>query len=247
MHRLLGAMALLFTTIAHAYELDWSDVSWTGSTNSNQSDTFLNVDGSGIDVSISLSISTGNFATSTFISNDNMLLAADYPDRDRLGNYIDVSFSFSKPVRTVSFSLNDVDRGGTSSSAYWEDVIENLSGDGTASFVGSEITVDTTTDPGDTLYRGQDYNNWNSDSRLTLFWDSAVSNVSFRYAGGENTRRNPGYQIIGMGNITFYEAVPEPSTYIFGGLISLAMIGFIIRRKRALRKIEPTETAANHT
>ena len=238
---ILLASSWLCVVGGYAYELNWADENWSGSYSASQYQTLTDVDGSGIDVSISILLSgASSLASSTQISGENMILGIDYKNRNRYHNYIDVTISFSSYVDNVSFSLNDVDKGGTGSNAYWEDVIENISGNGlnnnptnASATWGSGITADSNSDWGETMYRGTESNNWDNASQLNLAWSNPVDSLTFRYSGGENTISNPNYQVIGFSGIRFHEynAVPEPSTYLFGGM-SLAAIVFTFLRKR---------------
>lgn len=233
---------ILFSSIANAYLLDWTQVNWNPSTSASQFASFNDVDNSQIDISISISLNgASNLGAPTSIVNDNIKLGVNYSNRNRQTNYIDVTLIFSQAVQFVSFSLNDVDKGGTSSNAYWEDVIENIEASmngtqaiTTPTFIGSEIATDTVTEPGDILYRGTESNSWDSDSRLTLSWQTAIDKVSFRYSGGENTINNPSYQTIGLSGVSFhhYTAVPESNTYLAGALGSIAVLFMFLRKRR---------------
>ena len=245
---LLAMSGYLMVNCCNAFELNWADENWSGSTSATQFQTLTDVDGSGMDVSVSLVLSgASSFASSTSISGNNMILGVDYSDSNRQHNFIDVTISFSSMVQYVSLELNDVDKGVSNHGAYWEDVIENISGTGlggpvTASATwGMDISPDSYSDPGETMYRGTGNNNWDAASRMTLTWQSPVSQVTFRYSGGNDTFSNPAYQVIGFKGIGFYEysAVPEPSTYLLGamGSITLAFSFYRKRKKKSMKNM----------
>ena len=237
-------IGVLFATLpkhAYGFELNWQEVDWDSSDDPIQEQFIENVDESQIDISISLSISgVDSFGSDTVISDGNLLLGANYNDRSRVFNHIDVNIRFSSAVSNVFFSLEDVDKGGSGTNAYWEDIIENAEASmdqtpvaSTNVDIGSTIITDTATDPGDILYRGSQSDSFSERSRLIFLWEAPVDQLSFRYSGGENTRSNPSFQVIGLSGISFHEynAVPEPGTVVTATMIAL-LLGFITWKKR---------------
>ncbi|MCG8525290.1 MAG: PEP-CTERM sorting domain-containing protein [Opitutales bacterium] len=240
----LGLIAtLLLSTIVSqlfAYELDWTEVDWLEGDEAVQQQTFYNVDGSTIDTSISLVISgSDSFGSNTTISNRNLRLGANYRDVNRSLNYIDVEIIFSSAVTNVSLSLNDIDKGGSGTRGYWEDIIENIraSNENTPVEIreanpGSQLIIDMESDAGDVLYRGSRSDQFTDQSRLYLAWEDPLDRLSFRYSGGENTYSNPSYQVVGMSGIKFeYSPVPEPGTMLAGGMGLLVILYSFIRTK----------------
>ena len=152
---LLCCSGVLFPALSHAVVLDWDTVDWTGG---SFSQTFTNVQGSGMDVTITLSITGASFASwnGQVQPDDNNRLGGDdgYPYQaqgegvDSSGNpseeslhlhmdsvqndfrgYIDVQIAFSQAATGVSFQLFDVDRGGDGDTTRtFEDVIGDIQG-----------------------------------------------------------------------------------------------------------------------
>lgn len=124
--------------------LDWNTVDWTatGGAGSTISQTFTNVDGSGIDITISLTL-TGDTVyhqdpnrwwrnyntTSDWINGgpddnntfggdgatqagESLYMGIDLASDDITQSYLDVTIQFSQAVSSASFSLYDVDRYG---------------------------------------------------------------------------------------------------------------------------------------
>lgn len=255
--RRLALMTLLLsglgTSHVHAFVLDWSQVTWnTGS----PSQTFSDVQGSGIDISISTTLAGGFYNTPIQDNNQNLNLFPDWYSNNGASSYIDVTIRFTRTVTNVSFSFEDMDRGNISGSRptryYWEDVIERASGwngsslvTPTATDVGSNILVDTTSQPGNVLYRGNTNLNWSPDGSFTLNWEQPVDTVSFRYSSGSRAQSNPAAQVIGISNISFHSAVPEAGTLWFGALLLAALALRSIPRVPELLRIRTRSVSEN--
>ncbi|MBN2234286.1 MAG: hypothetical protein JW706_03995 [Opitutales bacterium] len=227
-------MLLAFSVGANAVSavvLDWSQVTWnTGS----PSQTFSDVQGSGIDISISTAISGGNYYSPIQDNGETLVLFPDWSSNYGNWSYIDVTIRFTRTVANVSFSFEDMDRGdrtGSRPTRYaWEDVIEQAYGwndtalvTPTATNIGSDVLVDTTSRPGDVLYRGNTNLNWSPDGSFTLNWEQPVDTIAFRYSSGSRAQSNPVGQVIGISNISFHSAVPEAGTIWFGALLLAAL------------------------
>jgi MYXO-CTERM domain-containing protein len=152
---LLCCSGVLFPALSHAVVLDWDTVDWTAG---SLSQTFTNVQGSGMDIKITLSITGANFASwnNQTQPDDNNRLGGDdgnpyqaqgegvdangdpseeslHLHMDSVQNdfrgYIDVKIEFSQAAAGVSFNLFDVDRGGDGDSTRtFEDVIGDVQG-----------------------------------------------------------------------------------------------------------------------
>ena len=137
--RITGILVLLHASVAGAFTLDWDQVDWS---QGDEQHTFYNVDGSGIDVTISLNLSydratyrnpynsRDRYSTTTDWINDapndnttfggdwgeengeSLYLGLNFATDDRTKSYLDVTISFSQPVINTSFSLFDVDAYG---------------------------------------------------------------------------------------------------------------------------------------
>ena len=148
-----GIAGLMITAVSNAFVLDWESVDWAGGA-TNQ--TFYNVDGSGMDVSISLANTGAAWAqwNGQNQPDDNRRLGGDGgPGQtgegfDSFGNpsdealhlhmdafqrnytgYVEVVISFSRAVTGLSFDLFDIDNGGaTQNTSTFEDVIADIGG-----------------------------------------------------------------------------------------------------------------------
>ena len=127
----------LVAATTHAALLDWSLVDWTQGA---ETQTFYNVDGSGIDITIALSLSYDwethggrwdHYSTQTDWINDapndnktfggdgslqddeSLYLGLNFASDDRFQSYLDVTITFSQAVDMASFQLFDVDQYGT--------------------------------------------------------------------------------------------------------------------------------------
>ncbi len=140
MHRSISAIfavtLVATSTLAHSAVLDWNQVDWT---QGNETQTFFNVDGTGIDITIALSLSYdweyqsnrySNYWSHTDWINDapndnntfggdgslqngeSLYLGLNFASDDRYKSYLDVTISFSQAVENTQFSLFDVDSYG---------------------------------------------------------------------------------------------------------------------------------------
>ncbi|MBN2234502.1 MAG: hypothetical protein JW706_05085 [Opitutales bacterium] len=174
---------MMMTAVSHGFVLDWDSVDWAGGA-TNQ--TFYNVDGSGMDVSISLAITGAAWAqwNDQAQPDDNRRLGGDGGSGqgelyDSFGNpseeslhlhmdalarnytgYVEVVISFSRAVTGLSFDLFDVDTGGnTQNSSTFEDVIADIGGSLNGVDVGT-ATADYDSDSIDRVVhptRGDEY------------------------------------------------------------------------------------------
>jgi hypothetical protein len=137
LRKLIIPTALIHATFVHAFVLDWNTVDWG---RGNESQTFANVDGSGLDITITLSLSydwkyhsngyegywtqtrwlgsgpddTTDFGGDGAAQNgESLYLGLNFASDDRFKSYLDVTISFSKAVENASFKLFDVDAYGS--------------------------------------------------------------------------------------------------------------------------------------
>jgi len=280
-----GFLVLASVLNAQTSVLDWDSVNWSGGSTTQ---TFSNVDGSGIDITISLTLSADSAAYSgwtynskkgrweynsyttqtSFLSGspiddttfggdwgaedeESLYLGVNFATDNRIQSYLDVTITFSQAVEGLNFNLFDVDSygynytGGYETGIQFVDIIEQIEGNYLGNSVSSSVTYDSsrilavTNSSGD-AYQGNtsltDSNDQNDNpaSTLNLAWSSPVDTVSFRYTTGTSPVADPGQQAIGLSDFWFtrYQAVPEPSTYLFGALGGLTIIFSFIRKRR---------------
>jgi hypothetical protein len=154
---------LLFAQSDAAVQLDWNAVDWTQSWtpgtsgNATVSQTFQNVQGSGIAVTLTLttgpntSVNADGLATGgsnniplpddlsgaplTNGTSGQQALMVDANFSNINNDYITFTISFSKPVQGVNFNIWDIDYGNRSSNgttSYYRDVISTFSANGAA-------------------------------------------------------------------------------------------------------------------
>ena len=245
----LVACFLMWGTSVFGYVLDWNAQSWTYG---NTSKTFVNLNGSGVDVTVTISGNTGNFVSGyPRITNPSSGgFGGGYPNNvsDNLELFVNhsstsqsitVSVTFSQEVENVSFSLFDLDRGTKNKGEYaYIDQVANVKASlnggsdfgATASFNTGYIDVagsGTTAE-----YYGSQIavDNASGNANLGLSFGSSLNKFSYVYGnrdtGGNKTQANPDQQGIGFYDISFTKVgpvVPEPST-----VFSLAGIGLVI-------------------
>ena len=227
---------------ATAFVMDWDRVVWSADGRAGQ---YANVDGSGVDVSVTITLSDGRFKSSDVSVErgtdgpDSLMLSMDaFNNSDRYTHYMDVRIRFSRAVSGVGFDISGINHGspgnhGQGNSGYaFDDLIERI--EGSASGVGVAPNVEflpgsvtasvlPTEDGGSTVgYSG--VSSAEPGSLIHVSWETGVvDDVSFRYATGPRARNNPSGQFIGLGGVEFNPAVPEPATMI----IEFSLLGML--------------------
>lgn len=132
----ISAFSLFVTSLSWGTLLDWDKVDWI---QGNEIQTFSNVGGSGIDVTIALSLSydwdyyqsySKSYWTQTdwiedapndnktfggdgsYQNQESLYLGLNFASDDRTQSYLDVTISFSQAVEGLNFNLFDVDAYG---------------------------------------------------------------------------------------------------------------------------------------
>ena len=133
----ISTISIFVVSLSQAALLDWNKVDWT---QGNETQTFTNVEGSGIDITIALSLSydwdsyskrRSSYNSQTDWINDapndndtfggdgstqneeSLYLGLNFASDDRTKSYLDVTITFSQAVEGANFSLFDVDTYGT--------------------------------------------------------------------------------------------------------------------------------------
>jgi len=240
--KLLGvAFFVLFCSVATAPAavLDWSTVGWPGSP-VPLSNTYTNVGGSGVNVTVAFSGNTGALqsgnpnTTSTQIGGTGKpSLQADvlFPSKTTAG--ITVTITFSKPVYVQNLNILDVD--ATLSTGGWQDQISAIKGvtaGGTVNPVavaggGSAVSVTGNSTNGFTATGLTSTANSSTSNVSVDFGNYQVTQISFLYSPGPSQPNNPSDQRIGLDNITFSltpEVGPSLAAMTLCGLVMLARI-----------------------
>ncbi|WP_309380713.1 PEP-CTERM sorting domain-containing protein [Cerasicoccus frondis] len=233
---ILSCLAIA-TAAGQSYTLDWNSLSWTpGST----SQTFTNVDGSGVDVTVSISGGTflgGYPRLSTDITGggpagQNYLMMLI--NESSSGNGATVSIQFSSDVESLSLGMFDVDTGtGGFYSRSFRDQITFADAPDSLTGSSANLVVNSTTVLG--LYENA---NNSANGNVNASYSGARNNVTFFYGAGPFTQSNPAQQGISLSDMTFtyVSPIPEPSTYLIGAAL-LGLLGCDVwRRRRAKRQ-----------
>jgi hypothetical protein len=259
---LLVAAMIWMSAPLQAFVLDWDTVTSGGTTNlptlpaspgSWSSTTYNNVDGSGIDVTVSFRVYTPDGSSITVDT------VADYVDRntpivgDTTGAGIRIQFDannsspyvrtrirFSEPVRNLNLEIWDVDRSS------WRDEIRDITGrtiigSGGVNFDPASITPASTNTVGhSTTANSVTVNeNPNPDNPSTSdggadvlinFGSTSTQQVRFDYGNNPTGVGDPSGQLIWFSAFNF-EPVPEPSTYVTGAFL-VVLAGFAWWHKR---------------
>jgi hypothetical protein len=245
---IFAGLLLVGATSLQGIVLDWATNPWPGGTSA----TFTDVDGSGIDVSVSLTLEGGAWHQPLQSSGGNLIVFPDWSTNVQTTSYVDVTISFSQPVVGFSLSFLDVDRGPQTGggnwvwrqggwvfippSYAWQDIIErargfnnsNLVSYATATTVGSGIVQSGS--PTNLAWTAVQDSNWAPNSQLALNWSGVVDTISYRYSSGSTAQSDPFAQVIGMSGFTFYSAVPEAGTVVTAALMLLGLGAFSARR-----------------
>jgi hypothetical protein len=234
--------------------LDWDVVSWTAG---SLTATYTNVDGSGVDMTVTVSGETGDFlnedgAPTPQISNNitggltpaqNALLF--YVDWGNENDTITVTVTFSQLVNNVSYDLFDIDRGGSAgggSRTFVDEISTITATDGTTTYAATIGTsAENTTEgagTGISIYgNGGNPSDTSGDGNASIsYGSSAVNSLTFTYGNRSNSQTNPAAQAISMHDINF-TIVPEVPTGIPAVLVCLIAVlathgkGFRMRRR----------------
>jgi hypothetical protein len=253
MTRLPYTVFSLFLTVlsAPAAVLDWSAVTWTAGSLSN---SYTNVGGSGVNVTVAFSGNTGALqstypnTTSTQIGGTGKpSLQADvaFPLSSTPG--ITVTITFSKAVYVQNLNVLDVDASLVAGG--WQDEISQIKGvtatNQTINAVavvpgGSAVTVTGSQSAGWTAL-GQSSVTDASTANISIgFGNIQVKQISFLYSAGPSQPLLPQAQRIGLDNITF-SVTPE----VGPSVAAIALCGLVVLvRMRQERKKKKRSRAA---
>ena len=243
--KLLGvAFFVLFYSVATAPAavLNWSTVGWPG-TGPPLSNTYTNVGGSGVNVTVAFSGNTSpppagalepgnpNTTSATIGGTGKPSLQADvlFPSSATAG--ITVTITFSRPVYVQNLNILDVD--ATLSNGGWQDQISAINGVAAGgqtvnpvAVVPGGTAVKVTGGPSNFTAIGQSNTDNSSTSNVSVsFGNIQVTQISFLYSPGQNQPTNPQAQRIGLDNITFSltpEVGPSLAAMTLCGLVMVA-------------------------
>lgn len=248
--RLLCAAFAVSATPAFALVLDWTGKSWTADPTKTANSNTYETDGTraGADIIITTSdtwTELGTPAVNQSLQGGNAglttaLVFTPNLTRDTHSFTVTITFNttYTNGVSNVSFSLFDIDMGGT-----WEDQVRSISAtrvDGstiapTITGVGPAITTSgTAANPvltGNALSSDTGAGSGNG-SALFSFNADGIRTISFTFGEPTGGPGDPSMQNLGLSNIT-YSPVPEMNPAIgAAGICAIAIASFWLRRRK---------------
>ncbi|MEO0795325.1 MAG: hypothetical protein AAFX93_09195 [Verrucomicrobiota bacterium] len=217
---------------AQSFTFDWDSVSWGSGTTSN---TFNDVDGSGVDVTISISGGSflAGFPQITQNQTGGLSPAQDalelFINESASGNGLTLTMTFSEEIENLSLTLFDVDTGpgGFFSPTFRDQVTfaetPTTFSDSAANFVSGAsafgISENVPTSAG---------------GNVSASFSAPRTSLQFFYGAGPFTQTNPAQQAISLYDFTFEvtPVVPEPGTWIAGGTLVAACAIYSLRRRK---------------
>jgi len=230
---------IIATSTAHAFTLDWSNVDYT---DGSLSQTFTNVDGSGVDMTFDFTFS-GGAASIAGTPHDQVWggsqISTNYGESDApltfafdpidANQFMDLKITFSQAVSGVDFNIYDIDADdGSNGRGFYGDVLDITANAGTVfagMSAGSGITAAGSTLTGG-ITSAQDPGQLGNTANID-FGTVSVSSIDIRYSSTADFA-DPTFQMAAVGNIDFSQ-VPEPTSAMLlltGG----ALLG--LRRRR---------------
>ncbi len=209
-------LCMLFGVSAiQAATFDWSATNWQDGDLNN---TYTDVDGSGIDITIETTGDTDKFENGYpkldndggNLANDNLEYYADY-DNDTQG--ITVTIKFSVPVKLSNLRWRDIDYydggSGWGSTDGFDDkiVVSAKDVDGNTVYASSETLGSAIESNAQGEYESdntQNYTPEDAEAMVTLGFDTYVTELSFFYTNGDSQPNNPDSQAIWFDNFDFY-------------------------------------------
>lgn len=218
--------------------LDWDVVGWPGGTGT-LSNTFLDVDGSTVDITVTITDSSpasltlsgspevnDDFAPPSSSGDDLFIQASGNNDGTGGNTGIEIRFDFSGPgVTSLNFDLYDVDLGGNP----WTDVFvirADPVGGGApilpTSVTGANLTSSWTYDSVAGVVTGNaGAGSTSDDGTVVIDFATPILSVILDYQNGDDLGGN---QWIGIGDL-FFLPEPDPGLLVLGALAGLAWIG----------------------
>lgn len=244
MKRLLQLLALALSSVAaHAVTLDWNSVDWTANSLSQSFD--VDASNPGNDITITISGDTGDRSGTTpddttaitggFSGQQSLYLAVNYDSPGSNEITVTIQFHYTSGVNNVQFTIFDLDRD----SGNWRDRIDQLEGSRSGSATSNADLSGTNyhdiyNNGTATAYAegdgpNEDAGPTTNDANLDVtFNDGTMDTVSFRWTNQDSALD---FQYIGISDITWTPAVPEPSTYAAGLLLSVLVIYTCLKRQ----------------
>jgi hypothetical protein len=269
--RIWLALIIAAAQTAQASVLDWDNatIDWTQTWTSNAvfsiNQTFNNVDGSGCNITITLTRGNSTFLNEvngtsgtqpnddqtpiTFNSESSLRVDVDYSNRTN--DFVTYTITFSQPVVNATFQIWDIDLGNTSGTSTYQDVIGNFTGTPTLTTVGNatDLIVSGSTfrgiaSLGSNSSLGNENDNDGTGRGLVDYSDllaDQLTSLSFTYFSGNGSGAgvsiptDPTLQRISLHDI-YFTVVPEPSTWAAAAALAVFATVQTVRAMRRRRQ-----------
>jgi len=204
---LFGAIVIyLCTSGLYAYTFDWNTQGWDDEDLSN---SYTDVDGSGIDISINITGDTNRFGDNSprlddddgNLNNDNLKLYVNYKNKTQS---VTETIKFSVPVRLSNLRWRDIDY---SNNRFDDKVIVSAKdADGNTVYASYESPGSAIESHAQGEYESDDTQNYtpeDSEAMVTLGFDTYVKELTFTYTDGDSAPNNPKGQAIWFDDFDF--------------------------------------------
>lgn len=258
---LLLALAGMFgASAASAWQINWGQyesVNFAQQENGSYAATFADVDGSGIDLTVSLTLNGSGTVSASHgwvnwgaaqsgYATNGIAINTDFAS---LADSVTVQFSFSQEVGELSYTLYDIGVDNPSSNPQpYQDAISGLGGtDGNGNetlpivAAGSAVQYQWQDGIQDGVYYGTGASAWyqsSTDYNMTVNYGSSnAQTASFTFGAGNsegNSAANPAAQTIYLSSLSFGEAVasnpgsPVPEPSTVALLLGVAALGGVL-------------------
>lgn len=155
---------------------------------------------------------------------------------DDPADYIELALTFDSAVTNVNFTLLDIDSGS------WDDGVEVFYNGNNNARDNSGISVTTGAYNGidnESYMHGWEGYGLSADNNETFgniefdFGSIQLTSLRIRFFSTDDASSNPGGQLAGLSDVTYTEAVPEPSS-IACSLVFMLVFGWIQSRHRTI-------------
>jgi len=207
------AAAAAMSTVLSAATLDWDTVGW--SPDGSLSQSYTDVDGSGIDIDVTVTGDTARLTDSSpkldddggNLANSNIIINPDYGTNTE---EVTFTFKFSVPVKLTGLKWRDVDyyAGSATQNGFDDKIIVSAKDeDGNVVYDSSRTLGSAIESNARGEYESDDTQNYSpedAEAIVTLdFADVYVTELTFTYTNGDGAPTDPGSQAIWFDNFNF--------------------------------------------
>ncbi len=193
-------ISILFGTTVQAATLDWDVVGWPATTPATTSQNYIDVDGSGINISVTMTGDTNRFTSNTpYDVTDAIVYYPDYADNVE---QITTTITFSSPVMLTGLNWRDIDSGTFNDHI----IISAIDTNGATVLPNNVVLGNAIVENavGDYESDGTSLSDTNARGWVTLdFNQVAITKLTFVYTNGSLANSNPDAQLMYFDNIVF--------------------------------------------